>query len=178
MSSVEDILFNDQFLKVAAEEYSKFKKTSDWDEEYKWTILSALNDNFLAGGISIENILEKIKLLQENNPQEGSFVHWSELDDLKKAAEKNPEIVVSYINSLIDENKSLSNRIDNARTTLQDTAKGNFGTPLTGYILASINKDKYPIFKDEIFRHFVDVMNLDLDLKKTDIGKKYENPSL
>jgi len=174
MSSVENILFNDQFLKVAAEEYAKFKKTSDWDEEYKWNILSGLNDKFLSGGISIENIVEKIKLLEENNPQEGSFVHWSEVDYLKKAAEKNPEIVVFYINSLIDENKSLSDRIDNARMKLQEASKGNFGTPLTGYILASFNKNKYPIFKDEIFRHFVEVMNLDLDFKTADIGKKYE----
>jgi len=173
MPTVREKNFPYDFMKIAVEEYKKFRGRDEWDEQYKWDILSVLNKEFPKGGITKENIVEKVELLQKMNPAKGSFVHWSELDRLKTVAQKEPDVAVHYINLLIDEDRPLSKRVDNARREIRERFDGNFGTPLIGYILAATNMKNYPLYKDEIFKHFQSVIGLDLGHIDS-IGKKYE----
>ena len=65
--------------------------TSQWDEAYKWDLLPELNQRLSKfDAITEQNVAYLVKLLQDNNPQNGSFCHWSELDTLSKQVASKP----------------------------------------------------------------------------------------
>ncbi|MGC9307458.1 MAG: AAA family ATPase [Thermoplasmatota archaeon] len=167
-----DATESDTFLNIAVHEYKNVRGTPAWDEQYKWDILTELNNTLSLQDINTENVLQQVEILQQRNPSRGSFVHWSDLDGLHKAAQKHPEEVVKFFHVLTDETKSLAARIDEARETLKPLVDSNFGTPFMGYLLAAHDRHRYPLYKDEIFRHFYDALDLEWGFGN-EIGSKY-----
>ncbi len=173
MNKINDFFVKDNYFKIAANEYKKFRNTLEWDENYKWDVLSELNKKMSLKEINAENIVEKIKILQKYNPNQGPLVHWTELDNLLKIAEKNPNDVLTFLNILLDEKIPLADRIENARNILKEEYKCNFGISLFAYVLASFDMQKYPVYKNNVFNDFLEILGKKWD-KKEGLGKKYE----
>ena len=49
-----------------AKKYKHVRSTSDWDEQYKWDILSSLNIFLSNKTVTTSNVLEIIKVLKMN----------------------------------------------------------------------------------------------------------------
>lgn len=153
--------------KIFSEAYGGGK----WSEEYKWEILPRVHQEFLKTKITKDNILEKVEILRKNNPQSGSFVHWSDIDNLKKFAESDRAKVASLFAQLFDETKNIADRIDYFIEAGKKFRKDiNLGTPLFGYILAVFDPNKYPPFKDSTWQYIKKKIGGEV-LKN---GKKYE----
>jgi hypothetical protein len=179
-----------KFLSVALErgylkDYVEFRCESrrdsnnpvykEWSEEYKWDLLPRANALFLKGGITASNVLDKIEVLQKHNPQKGSFVHWSNLDNLHKLAKKSPERIAALINSLFEETTDLSTRIDNFyKEASKIEAKPKLGTPFFGYIMAVYDCNRYPLYKGEVLNYLKDVLGKKIEWKSLSTGSKYE----
>ena len=163
---------NLNLLKIIVDEYLNLDAEILDMEKYKFEVLTELNETLDINNIHSDNIIEVIKILQKNNPSSGSFVHWSNLDDLKKWAEEKPEKVVDLINQLFNPDKELSEKINNFRDQGKEfNSQISLGTPLFGYLLAAFDKDKYLIYKDNTFRNFVNFFDLDIP---TSLGEKYQ----
>ncbi|MFW5961411.1 MAG: hypothetical protein ACOCRV_00235, partial [bacterium] len=163
---------NIKLLEIIADEYINWDSKIKEGEKYKFEILSELNKKLNIEDINADNILDIIETLKKNNPNSGSFVHWSNLDDLKKWAEKEPKKVADSMNKLLDSEVELAQRINDFREKGKEyDSTISLGTPLFGYILAAFNKDEYLIYKDSSFRNFL--KNFDLDMP-TSLGEKYQ----
>jgi 5-methylcytosine-specific restriction enzyme B len=174
--NIEDIkskILKDPFLDIAVKEYINFINTKEHDENYKFEILTKANDFIKSTTITPFNILDVIKYFSSNNPQQGSFVHWSNLDDLKKYAVDKPEEVSASFNELYNESLPLLDRISSFynKGKLYNSSI-NLGTPLFAYLLAGCNLGKYPLYKDEIFRDFLKTFNINEPMN--DIAMKYD----
>lgn len=149
---------------------------SSWNEKYKWKILPELSPKFVEGGFNSGNIAGKMELIQKANPQEGSFTHWSSVDSLLKIAKNNPDKLAQLINILFDESSNLS-LIERVNTFNEETKTLNenksLGTPLIGLLLAAYDYNKYPLYKDEVYRKVGDIIGDGEEWKGNDIGKKY-----
>ncbi|AIS51871.1 ATPase [Thermoanaerobacter kivui] len=157
---IEDLkgkLFEDNYINIAIEEYLKFKETNVYDEAYKRQILSELNNYLKDKRITSENIIEIVEYFQKKNPPRGSFVHWSNLDDLYKYAKERPVEVAELLNYLYEESVEVGDRIERFLNTAKSyNLSIKLGTSLFGYLLAGFNMRKYPLFKDSIFKDFLD----------------------
>lgn len=122
-----------------------------WDEAYKWEVLNKLHDQLFLEPFASENVVEKISALKRHNPQSGSFVYWSELDNLKKIAEKEPAILAQLFNDLFAERAPLYKAINDFRDTCAKQDGTKLGTPFFGYVLAAFNPSKHPLYKDSVF---------------------------
>ena len=143
----------------------------EWNEEYKWEILPQVHNEFFKTKITKDNILEKIEILRKSNPQSGSFVSWTNIDDLKKFAESDRAKVANLFTQLFDEKKNIADRINyfiEAGKKIKKDIK--LGTPLFGYILAIFNPGKYPLFKGSTWQYIKKIVGGDT----LNIGKKYE----
>ena len=57
---------------------------SQWDEGYKWDIFPKLNEVLAeCTTLTADNLPEIVRVLKKHNPQQGSFAHWIEMDNLK-----------------------------------------------------------------------------------------------
>jgi MoxR-like ATPase len=163
---------NIKLLEIIVEKYINWNSKIKEGEKYKFEILSELNKKLNIEDINANNILDIIETLRKNNPNSGSFVHWSNLDDLKKWAEKEPDKVADSLKQLFNSEVELAQKIDNFREEGKEyDSTISLGTPLFGYILAAFNKDTYLIYKDSSFRNFL--KNFDLDIP-TSLGEKYQ----
>ncbi|WP_041589199.1 hypothetical protein [Thermoanaerobacter wiegelii] len=105
--------------------------------------------------ITSKNVSKIIKYFQGKNPPTGSFVHWSNLDDLYKYAKERLVEVAELLNYLYEESVSLSDRIGRFINTAKSYNPSiSLGTPLFGYLLAGFNMEKYTLYKDSIFKTF------------------------
>ena len=164
--------YDQRLFDIAVNKYNQLRNSSKYTENYKFEIIENLNDQLNIEEVSKENVVEIIELLKNKNPQHGSFVHWSNLDDLNTFAEKKPEVVSNLIHTLFDENNKLADRIDNFRKTGKEfDPKISLGTPLFGYILSSFDNEKYTLYKDGPFKNFIQLFELD---KSSSLGEKYE----
>ncbi|QTA37583.1 MoxR family ATPase [Thermosipho ferrireducens] len=163
---------DDNYLDIAINEYLKFKDNPQYNEQYKKEILSELNNYLQNKRITIDNVVEIIEKLKNANPSKGSFVYWAQLDSLYKISLSYPEIVMKALNVLYDETVNLVERIKIFESIFK-VNKLSFspGTPLIGYLLASYNYKKYPIFKDKIFKNFLELFNI--NEKYSDKAEKY-----
>ena len=84
-----------------------------YEEEYKWDVLPKVNNEFFKEPMAVDNIVEKIVVLEKNNPTSGSFVHYTNLGDLKEIAQRKPEIVLNSLELLFKGDAILCERIDN-----------------------------------------------------------------
>lgn len=161
-----------ELLKIAFEEYINFSEENPEKESYKYEIMERLNNKLDSKNIRIENIQEIVETLKENNPTSGSFVHWSNIDNLIKYTNQNPGEVVELMSNLLNDNQTISNRIDDFLVKAREFQSDiRLGTPLFAYLLCAFDNDKYIIYKDKTFQKFCKWFDLNVP---SNIGEKYE----
>ncbi|WP_282034449.1 AAA family ATPase [Metabacillus indicus] len=149
---MKKLLLKDYFLNLSFNRYSKFKNNVRYDEHYKLEILDRLNAFIKQQDINEYTIVDIVKKLQKENPQAGSFVHWSNTDHLVKFAEERPFEVAEQLNELYFSSLPIEERIENFREKGKAFNPGiSLGAPLFGYLLAAFDCSKYPIYKQEVF---------------------------
>lgn len=159
-------------LKIIVDEYINLDSKIRDGENYKFEVLTELNETLDINNVHKDNVLETVEILRKNNPTSGSFVHWSNLDDLKKWAEKEPENVVNSLKQLFDSKDKLASKIKRFRDKGKEfNSDISLGTPLFGYIMSAFDKDKYLIYKDNTFRNFTNFFDLDIP---TSVEEKYQ----
>lgn len=146
-----------------------------YEEEYKWDVLSRVNNEFFREPMTIDNIVEKIAILEKNNPTSGSFVHWNNLGDLKEIAQQKSEVVLKSLELLFKGDAILCERIDNIIKEFKKLKKdARIGTPLFGYLLAMYDYKKYPLYKDSTFQNFKKVIGKEKEWESYTLGMKYQ----
>jgi len=150
-------------------------KKGIWEESYKWDILSKVNKAVFQDEITTENVVYKLKILKKQNPSVGSFVYWSNLENLISIANENPKYTVNLFEKLFQENKDLGERVDNFIKEAKKIKENiKLSTPLLGYILAAYNYRKYPLYKDSAFVNLRGLLGKDREWKSFSQGQKYE----
>lgn len=167
----KEIIYNDEYLEIAVKEYLDFKKTEYYKENYKKEILSNLNEYLQNTRITPENVVNVIGEFKKNNPQTGTFTHWTSIDNLLKISNENPVLISKLINNLYDETIQLDERIKVFDEEVKQLIGKSLGTPLYAYLLAGNNYKKYPLYKDEIFREFL--KSYSIQEKIDEVSEKY-----
>jgi 5-methylcytosine-specific restriction enzyme B len=169
---------NSEDTKKLIDKYIQARKSGDekqWSEEYKWDILPKAHNEFNKAPLSAENLLDKMTILFKHNPPEGSFVHWSNIDDLKKLATKDPDRILVLLTKLFQETMPLYDRIDDMIKECKEVDKSaKLGTPLFGYILALHDYHKYPLYKDSVFQAVKKRIGKGKVWTSLTLGMKYE----
>ena len=161
---IEDLkseIFNGNYISIAMDEYLKFKLSDEYYEQYKGTALKEINEYMLDKRITSENVLDIVKFYQSKNPSSGSFVHWTNLDDLVKYTKANPTEVAELLNYLFEGSIDIEDRIK--RFYEQGKAYDrniNLSTPLFSYLLAGYDLNKYPLYKEDTFRNLLNSFGL------------------
>ncbi|MFW6015623.1 MAG: AAA family ATPase [bacterium] len=164
--------YDQRLFEIIVEKYSQYRDSSKYGEKYKFEIIDNLNNQLDINEISQDNILEITEILKKENPQHGSFVHWSNLDDLNTFANEKPELVSNLMRNLFDESNKLSESIDKFRKVGKEFDPNiSLGTPLFSYILTAFDKEKYTLYKDGPFKDFINLFELE---KHSSLGDKYE----
>ena len=159
--------------------YAEIRDRKDpelWNEEYKWDILPKVNKEFFKEPMTVDNIVEKIVILEKNNPTSGSFVHFSNLMDLKEIAQQKPKVVLECLEILFTGDVILCERIDNIIKEfkkIKKEAKIN-STPLIGYLLAMYDYKKYSLYKDSVFQTLKKIIKREEEWKSYTLGMKYQ----
>jgi len=125
--------------------------------------------------MTADNIVEKIDILRKNNPPSGSFVHFTNPNDLKEIAHQKPKLVLECLKLLFTGDAILCERIDHVIKELKKIKKhAKIGTPFTGYFLAMYDYRKYPLYKDSVFQRFKKNIGKEKEWKSYTIGMKYQ----
>jgi len=161
-----------KLLEIGSEVYFGFKKTEIWDEEYKYKVIGELNEELSPENVTTANVVDIVALLQKKNPSTGSFVHWNNLDDLKRYAIERPQEVADLIRSLFDDTKTIADRIKFFRERAKEFKRDiSLGTALFAYLMAAFDCNEYTIYKDSSFQEFTKWFEIDAP---SDIEDKYE----
>jgi hypothetical protein len=146
-----------------------------WNEEYKWDILPTVNKEFFKEPMTADNIVERIDILRKHNPPSGSFVHFTNPNDLKEIAQQKPKVVLECLELLFTGDAILCERIDHVIKELKKIKKhAKIGTPFIGYFLAMYDYKKYPLYKDSVFQRFKKNIGKEKEWKSYTIGMKYQ----
>lgn len=149
-------------------------ESSKWDEDYKWEVLPRLNENLAElGPLSTENALEIVELLQKKNPNNGSFCHWIDLDNLHNQLERKP-VVSKALSYLWDVSlDTVGDEINSVNNLLHAFFSGEFKlSPSTfGYILSARDCGKFAIYREALLKYLVD---LNSTQKPGNQGEKYQ----
>ncbi|MCP3739459.1 AAA family ATPase [Rossellomorea sp. BNER] len=166
-------LLKDTYIDISFRRYLSFKETDLYDESYKIAILSRLNSFLKGQDINELTVLDIVKKIQKENPTTGSFVHWSNTDDLVKFAEARPSEVADLLNQLFQSSSSIEERVERFREKGKAYNPSiSLGAPLFGYLLAAVDYTKYPIYKQEVF---VDLKrSYGIELKLGTVGRNYQ----
>jgi 5-methylcytosine-specific restriction enzyme B len=148
---LKGILLKDNYLDVLLKRYLQFKNKPLYDEKYKWDILGDLNTYLQQAPISAENVVSVIKYIKSNNPQAGSFTHWSSIDNLLKFAEEQPGLTAKLLVDLYNGSLALEERIEKFYRAGKEHDK-TLGAPLFGYLLAAYDYNKYPLYKEDVLQ--------------------------
>ena len=156
---------------VAARQSGDTKK---WDEQYKWDILPKLNDELGAlGTLTESNALHVVEILQKNNPNNGSFCHWIDLDNLHGQLERKPVTAkaLSYVWAATPE--TVGDEINNVNNLLHSFFSGEFKlSPSTfGYILAARDCRNFALYRETLLE---DLIELNSVQKPKNQGEKYQ----
>lgn len=173
--NIEKYLLKDEYIDIAFKRYLEFKKSEIYKEEYKVKILSELNTYLSKISMNEENVIEVIGKLKSSNPTEGSFVHWSNTDNLYKFASSEPRLVVSLLNDLYSNNdESISNRIERFRNKGKEfNNEISLGAPLFGYLLAAYDYKKYPLYKEEVFKDIKKIFRMNKKLSSVHVNYQF-----
>jgi 5-methylcytosine-specific restriction enzyme B len=170
---LERQLLKDSYIDISFKRYLQFKNNFLYDESYKEEILSRLNIFLKEQDITEFTVVDIVKKLQKENPGSGSFVHWSNTDDLVKYAEERPQEVAERLNELIHSNDPLEDRIEDFRERGKAFNPSiSLGAPLFGYILAAFDYRKYPLYKQEVFMNLK--RSYGIDSKLSSVGFNYQ----
>ncbi len=163
--AIEKQLYLDHYLDTAFSEYIKFKGTDTYYEQYKWEILSELNEYFKNIEVNEMTIHEIIDKLKRSNPQSGSFTHWGSLADLEEFASDQPNEAANLLQNLYNESLPLTDRIESFVNAGKQYKKDlKLGAPLFGYLLAAYDYKRYPIYKEGVFQSVKKTFGIDKKL--------------
>ena len=166
-------LLKDHFIDISFKRYLAFKESEQYDEQYKLEILSRLNQYLREEEITKFSIVDIVKRIQKENLPAGSFVHWSNTEDLVQFAEGNPEEVADLMKQLYQFTGSIEQKIE----TFRERGKAfkptiSLGAPLFGYLLAAKDHTLYPLYKQEVFTYMKHTYGIDSKLGT--VGNNYE----
>ncbi|GAA0453509.1 MoxR family ATPase [Alkalibacillus silvisoli] len=158
------LLTNDGYIALAFNRYQRFKQSNTYDEQYKYDILSDLNEYFTGLEITEDNVVEVVKYVEKANPSKGFFAFWTDLSDLNEYANEKPEEVARLLNNLyFNNNDSIEQRINHFRQTGKaHNSKIRLGGALFGYLLAAYNYNQYPIYKDGVLDYIKESFNINV----------------
>ena len=172
-SEIRKKIFGSPYIDMSYRRYIKFKGNKIYDEAYKLEILNGLNEFLKGQDINELTIVDIAKKLQKENPNAGSFVHWSNTADLVKFAEAKPVEVAALMNMLYNSDIPVSERIEKFREEGKVfSSEISLGAPLFGYLLAAKNYKEFPIYKQEVFTAVK--ADYGIELKLGSAGKNYE----
>jgi 5-methylcytosine-specific restriction protein B len=140
---------NKEALNLALSEYTNFRDSEDYGENYKWEILEELNAWVEENEITEDTVQEFVELLREKNPNKGSLVHYQNFREVIDFVEDNPERLAELLNQLFEESKPLEDRISNFRDEL------SLRTDSFAYLLSAYDMNKYAPFKEGNFVKFM-----------------------
>ncbi|MBU8852450.1 AAA family ATPase [Bacillus sp. FJAT-26377] len=166
-------LLKDTYLDISFRRYLAFKENELYEESYKIEILSRLNSFLKGQEINELTVLDIVKKIQKENPSVGSFVHWSNTEDLVKYAEACPGEVAELLNQLFQSSLPIEERIELFRKKGKVYNPSiSLGAPLFGYLFAAVDYKKYPIYKQEVFTDLKKTYGIELKLGT--VGENYE----
>ncbi len=150
------------FYETHKGEYYNHRASGDikqWDEQYKWDILPALNEKLSAyTSITRQNVADFIALIS-NNSNKSNFAHWIDMDDMKMLADLN------YGNQILDivwnaKPGEVGEAIDTANNISNSFAPHKKFSPSTwGYILAAKDCARFAIYRDVVVKELIEINN-------------------
>ena len=148
------------FYESHKDEYYQRRNSGDksqWDEKYKWDIFPKLN-KILAEykTITADNLPEIVKILKKHNPQQGSFAHWIEMDNLNiLTRHTNGWQVVAPLWETTPE--TIEDDIETVDTTGNFLIQHKFGNAMYGYILTARDCDSFAIYHSSLVKKLVEL---------------------
>lgn len=143
---------------------------SRWDEAYKWDVFPKLNELYKNNTeITASNLPEIVEVLKKNNPQQGSFVYWTEVDNLNiltkhtngwRAISPLWQATPDDIGGVIDTVDDVSDLLINHK----------FSNAMYGYILAARDCSQFAIYHSSLVKKLVE---LGVDDKPKTKAEKY-----
>lgn len=144
---------------------------SRWDEGYKWDIFPKLNEVLAEyTTLTADNLPEIVKVLKKHNPQQGSFAHWIEMDNLNILTQhKNGwQVVAPLWESTPD---TVEGDIETVDTTGNFLIQHKFGNAMYGYMLTARDCDNFSIYHTDLVKGLVE---LGVDDKPKSKGEGYK----
>lgn len=162
------------FYESSKDEYYRRRHSGDinqWDEAYKWDIFPKLNDmlkNHMV--ITPENLPEIIAIIKQYNPQQGSFAHWIEIDNLQilKNHKNGHDVLKDIWNATPNTIDATINETDFTSNFL---IHHKFGNAIYGYLLAARDCNNFAIYHSNIVKHLVET---GVDMKPKTKGGDYK----
>lgn len=141
------------------DEYYRRRNSGDesqWDEAYKWDIFPKLNEVLAEyTALTADNLPEIVKVLKKHNPQQGSFAHWIEMDNLNILTQhKNGWQVVAPLWESTPE--TVEDDIETVDTTGNFLIQHKFGNAMYGYVLTARDCDNFSIYHTDLVKGLVD----------------------
>lgn len=146
-----------------------------WSEGYKWEIFPELNDVLAKyKTMTAENLAEVVKILKKYNPQQGSFAHWIEMDNLNiLTRHTNGWQVVAPLWTATPE--AIENVIETVDTTGDFLIQHRFGNAMYGYMLTARNCDNFVIYHSSLVKELVNIGVADKPKNKGESYKLLNN---
>lgn len=151
--NIPNQLFTDSYIDLSYNRYLAFKATNEsYQESYKEEILSKLNTFIQNQEINEFTVLDIVQKLKDENPTSGSFVHWSNTDNLVRYTSERPAEVAALLDDLYHSTAPMEERIEGFRNSGKAFDPGiSLGAPLFGYLLAAYDFKAYPLYKQEVY---------------------------
>ncbi|MFW5999231.1 MAG: AAA family ATPase [Halanaerobiaceae bacterium] len=157
---------------TAVKEYSEFCKTGKYRDKNKFKLFTELNRELNWERITENNIEKFVSRLEEKNREQGPAVRWSDIEELKLIAGKDPVITAKIVSDLVQGKAGIEVRINTFRKQGRKIEAGvSLGTHLIGYILAAFDSRKFVPYRESILNGFTTLFNLD---KPYTVGEKYQ----
>ena len=166
--SAESMLENAS-VKTRLDSYLELRNNNadSWGESYKWRLFPIIQAAFQ---IAIDPAA-KIDVLIKKKPKQNNFLWLSGLATLRRFGKDQPVEAQKYLETLFDEGKDISERIDYLRGKY---SLPNQGTPIFGYILAIHDYSKYPLYRDSIFQNVRKDLLISGEKRNSTPGEKYQ----
>lgn len=130
---------------------------SQWDEGYKWDIFPKLNEVLAEyKTLTADNLPEIVRVLKKHNPQQGSFAHWIEMDNLKILTRHTNgwQVLVPLWGSTPE---TIEDDIETVDTTGNFLIQHKFGNAMYGYILTARDCDNFSIYHTDLVKGLVEL---------------------
>lgn len=145
--------------------------SAQWDEGYKWDIFPKLNEALAEyTTLTADNLPEIVGVLKKHNPQQGSFAHWIEMDNLNILTQHNNgwQVVAPLWESTPE---TVEDDIEVVDTTGNFLIQHKFGNAMYGYILTARDCDNFSIYHTDLVKGLVE---LDVEDKPKSKGERYK----